>query len=76
MLPSASFISKRDVLQSSSQIYDPLGWATPVTIKAKILLQKVWQRKTKLELMAAVMGTRLATFIQSSLTPHSHDPPI
>ena len=163
VLPSASFISKRDVLQSSSQIYDPLGWATPVTIKAKILLQEVWQRKIswddpldsdlhdkwlslredllalptltmprpyfspsltsvqisnvyvftdastkaygamvylskanqtclamsksrvapvksvtlpKLELMAAVMGTRLAKFIQSSLTPHSHDSPI
>ena len=30
----------------------------------------------KLELMAAVMGTRLAKFIQSSLTPHSHDSPI
>ena len=42
VLPSASFISKRDVLQSSSQIYDPLGWATPVTIKAKISLQEVW----------------------------------
>ena len=46
VLPSASFISKRDVLQSSSQIYDPLGWAKPVTIKAKILLQEVWRRKT------------------------------
>ena len=46
VLPSASFISKRDVLQSTSQIYDPLGWATPVIIKAKILLQEVWQRKT------------------------------
>ena len=163
MLPSVSFISKRDVLQSSPQIYDPLGWATPVTIKAKILLQEVWRKKTswddpldsdlhdkwlslhedllalpiltiprvyflpspttvqisnvyvftdastkaygaviylskanqtclamsksrvapvksvtlpKLELMAAVMGTRLAKFIQSSLTPHSHYLPI
>ena len=46
VLPSASFIFKRDVLQSSSQIYDPLGRTTPVTIKAKILLQEVWQRKT------------------------------
>ena len=46
VLPSASFISKRDILQSSSQIYDTLGWAIPVTIKAKILLQKVWCRNT------------------------------
>ena len=160
VLPSGKFISKRDVLQGSSQIYDPLGWATPVTIKAKILLQEVWQRKAswdepldtdlrdkwltlredisalptltiprtyfssctvgiqinntyvftdastkaygavvylnkadqiclamsksrvapvktitlpKLELMAAVIGTRLAKFVQSSIVCHSHD---
>ena len=41
VLPSASFISKCDVLQSTFQIHDPLGWATPVTIKAKTLLQEV-----------------------------------
>ena len=33
-------------MQSTFQIHDPLGWATPVTIKAKILLQEVWRRKT------------------------------
>ena len=38
-------LTKRDVLQTSSLIYDPLGWATPVTIKAKILLQNIWQSK-------------------------------
>ena len=31
-LPSCTLVSKRSVLQDSSQIYDPLGWATPVTI--------------------------------------------
>lgn len=36
---SMTLLTKRDVLQTSSQIYDPLGWATPITIKAKILLQ-------------------------------------
>ena len=39
---NTSFITKRDVLQTSSQIYDPLGWVTPVTVRAKILLQQVW----------------------------------
>ncbi|XP_065889733.1 uncharacterized protein [Dysidea avara] len=42
---NTSFIIKRDVLQTSSQIYDPLGWVTPVTVRAKILLQQVWQTK-------------------------------
>ena len=37
---NTSFITKRDVLQTSSQIYDPLGWVTPVTVRAKILLRK------------------------------------
>ena len=40
-----ALLTKRDVLQTSSLIYDPLGWATPVTIKAKILLQYIWQSK-------------------------------
>ena len=44
-LPSSNIVSKRNILQDSSQIFDPLGWATPVTIRAKILLQEVWQRK-------------------------------
>ena len=44
-LPSSNIITKRSVLQDSSLIFDPLGWATPVTIRAKILLQEVWQQK-------------------------------
>ena len=39
---STPFITKRDVLQESSRIFDPLGFATPVTIQAKILLQEIW----------------------------------
>ena len=46
VFPSASFISKCNVLQSTFQIHDPLGWTTPVAIKANILLQEVRQRKT------------------------------
>jgi len=33
------------ILQDFSQIFDPLGLATPVTIHAKISLQEVWQSK-------------------------------
>ena len=36
--PANTFVMKRDILQVSSQIYDPLGWVTPVTVRAKILL--------------------------------------
>ena len=41
----SALITKRDVLQASSQIFDPLGWATPVTVKTKILMQEIWQSK-------------------------------
>ena len=41
-----TFVTKRDILQASSQIFDPLGWVTPVTVRAKILLQEVWLTKT------------------------------
>ncbi|CAB3979520.1 Hypothetical predicted protein [Paramuricea clavata] len=38
-------ITKRDVLRASSKIYDPLGLITPITIRAKIFLQELWELK-------------------------------
>ena len=46
--PTSQFtypISKRNVLQHSSKIYDPLGFITPVTVKAKLFLQELWLKK-------------------------------
>ena len=39
---NTALLTKRDVLQTYSHIYDPLGWATLITIKANIL-QDIWQ---------------------------------
>jgi hypothetical protein len=36
-------ITKREVLQQSSKVLDPLGIITPITIRAKILIQQLWQ---------------------------------
>ena len=44
-LPFSNIVSKRNILQDSAQIFDPLGWTIPVISHAKILLQKVWRRK-------------------------------
>jgi hypothetical protein len=38
-------ITKRDLLRASSKIYDPLGLITPITIRAKIFLQELWELK-------------------------------
>ena len=38
-------MTKREVLQDLSKIFDPLGLAAPVVITAKILMQKLWIHK-------------------------------
>ncbi|XP_003370011.1 Pao retrotransposon peptidase superfamily [Trichinella spiralis] len=36
--------TKREVLSTASRIYDPLGYLTPFIIRAKTLIQELWQR--------------------------------
>ncbi|XP_011867810.1 PREDICTED: uncharacterized protein LOC105561982, partial [Vollenhovia emeryi] len=38
-------ISKRTILSALATLYDPLGWVTPATITAKILMQQLWRLK-------------------------------
>ncbi|XP_052237671.1 uncharacterized protein LOC127848982 [Dreissena polymorpha] len=40
-IPTLHKLTKRDILRYSSQIYDPLGLLSPVTVRAKLLLQKL-----------------------------------
>lgn len=35
-------LSKRIILSETAKIFDPLGWLAPCTVKAKILMQKLW----------------------------------
>ena len=42
-------ITKRQILSSTSSIYDPLGLATPISVKAKIILRKIWAVSPKLD---------------------------
>ena len=39
-----STITKREILRWTSSIFDPLGFISPVTIPAKILIQQLWQQ--------------------------------
>ena len=38
-------VTKRQVLKQSSKSFDPLGLTSPVTVRAKLLLQTLWQQK-------------------------------
>ena len=42
-----TLITKREILQQSSKIFDPLGYLSPVTIQAKLLLQQLWLRNVE-----------------------------
>ena len=44
---TSELTTKREVLQESSRIFDPIGFATLVTIHSKLLIQKLWQLKIK-----------------------------
>ena len=45
ILPHDNLVTKREVLQDLSKIFDPLGFVAPVVIQAKMLMQKLWQLK-------------------------------
>ena len=44
-IPILDVVTKRTILKYSSQIYDPLGLLSPVSVSAKILLQELWKAK-------------------------------
>jgi ribonuclease HI len=42
-------LTKRELLKQSASIYDPLGILNPLTVRSKLLLQSLWQRKLDLD---------------------------
>ena len=71
-LSSSQLITKREILRDSAQIYDPLGFLTPVTVKAKMLVQTLWKLKMDwdepLKQELADKWSTIATDIQDAIT--------
>jgi len=38
-----SVVTKREVLQETAKVFDPLGLLQPLTVAAKILIQELWK---------------------------------
>ena len=43
--PLLDFVTKRQLTSDITKTFDVLGWVSPAIIKAKILLQRLWERK-------------------------------
>ncbi|CAK9831432.1 hypothetical protein ANTRET_LOCUS8425 [Anthophora retusa] len=66
--PSVTKVTKRTVLSSIAKIFDPLGLLGPVTIIAKIFMQRLWQLKVDWdESLPASLHTDWTTFVQQLL---------
>ena len=44
-IPATGSVTKREILQQTSRVYNPLGLLSPVTVLAKLLMQSLWQQK-------------------------------
>ncbi|XP_012232189.1 uncharacterized protein [Linepithema humile] len=65
LLPTA-VATKRSILSAIARIFDPLGWATPVVIIAKSLMQELWIRTCGWdEPLPADLSTRWETYRDS-----------
>lgn len=40
-----SISTKRNILSESSKLFDPLGFVSPIVVRAKLILQQLWQLK-------------------------------
>lgn len=37
--------TKREILSSISKLFDPFGLASPTVVRAKLIMQRIWQLK-------------------------------
>ena len=61
-------MTKRQILSATSSIYDPLGLVTPITVKAKMILRKIWAMSPKIgwdDIVPENIGTEWVLLVQN-----------
>ena len=61
-------VTKRQILSATSSIYDPLGLVTPITVKAKMILRKIWAMSPKIgwdDIVPENIGTEWVLLVQN-----------
>ena len=48
-MQTSTGLTKRKILSQVNSIYDPLGLASPYTVRAKILMRQLWTSETKFD---------------------------
>ncbi|XP_020297975.1 uncharacterized protein LOC109862358 [Pseudomyrmex gracilis] len=43
--PRSTTLTKRNLLSETAQLFDPLGWLSPVSVSAKLLIQTTWLQR-------------------------------
>ncbi|KMQ88303.1 gag-pol polyprotein precursor [Lasius niger] len=65
-LTATPLTTKRTVLSSIAQLFDPLGWLSPIVITAKLLMQELWAIRLDWdEELPSHLQTRWEEFIRS-----------
>jgi len=65
--PSPAPITKRSLLSRAAQLFDPLGWITPVVARAKLLIQAGWLQRLDWDAPLAEEEAVLWTRLESEL---------
>jgi hypothetical protein len=77
-LTQKSPMTKRTVLQQSAKVYDPLALITPLTVRARILIQELWRRNlswdTPIPANLQQKWSSIAAYIYKSINEHGSLP--
>ncbi|XP_026828149.1 uncharacterized protein LOC113562575 [Ooceraea biroi] len=73
---SSSSITKRTILSRISQLFDPLGWLSPITLVGKMLIQQLWKDQIEWDdPVPAAISQKWVSFADNLTTVESYSIP-